>query len=155
MERPSRATTLILNNGAGPLHPGDFWRSLSRHSLRDVSKPRRHSTQPHPIQGCKQGAGPFSTLKGDIQTAPPSRSRVLDHIHTTRNVVKRNFPLRQNSSWPCLTRPSLLDHRVKPGDDVSACRHGRVKHGHDVRGLRRNDDGAVLAAKPLHSLTCQ
>src|SRR6185295_5927534 len=91
MERPSRATTLILNNGAGPLHPGDFWRSLSRHSLRDVSKPRRHSTQPHPIQGCKQGAGPFSTLKGDIQTAPPSRSRVMDHIHTTRNVVKKKI----------------------------------------------------------------
>src|SRR5829696_2094739 len=67
-------------DGARALHPGGFWRSLSRHSLRDVSKPRRPSTQPlvngSQSTACLQAPALSPHSKGDIRTAPPSRSRV-------------------------------------------------------------------------------
>src|SRR5829696_738305 len=70
----------VSRDGARALHPGDFWRSLSRHSLRDVSKPRRPSTQPlvngSQSTACLQAPALSPHSKGDIRTAPPSRSRV-------------------------------------------------------------------------------
>jgi hypothetical protein len=66
VERLSRsARALGFNSGARALHPGVFWRSLSPHSLRDVSKPRGHSTQP--LVDCSLSRTayrrrPFSTL---------------------------------------------------------------------------------------------
>src|SRR6185295_2716314 len=96
MERPSRATTLILNNGAGPLHPGGFWRSLSRHSLRDVSKPRRPSTQPLVNDSQSTTAyrhRPFLHTQGVIRTAPPSRSRVKNDYSILGMLSRRNIPL--------------------------------------------------------------
>src|ERR687898_3513078 len=73
------ANVWFSRDGARALHPGDFWRSLSRHSLRDVSKPRRHSTQPL-VNGSQSTTAyrhrPFLHTQGVIRTAPPSRSRV-------------------------------------------------------------------------------
>ena len=98
VERPLRGRLLTWVQGQalrGPLHPGVFWRSLSPHSLRDVSKPRGHSTQP--LVDCSlssvlhTGAGPVPHFKGDIRTAPPSRNRMTDEIHNNRNVVKRKI----------------------------------------------------------------
>src|SRR5829696_9073956 len=70
----------VSRDGARALHPGDFGRSLSRHSLRDVSKPRRPSTQPlvngSQSTACLQAPALSPHSKGDIRTAPPSRSRV-------------------------------------------------------------------------------
>ena len=92
---PSRgALTLVLTVVRGRSTPAIFRRSLSPHSLRDVSKPRGHSTQPlllQHVQDCIQAPALSPHSKGDIRTAPPSRSRVIDYIHTTRNVVKRKM----------------------------------------------------------------
>src|ERR671919_1976067 len=81
-------------DGARALHPGGFWRSLSRHSLRDVSKPRRHSTQPL-VNGSQSTTAyrhrPFLHTQGVIRTAPPSRSRVnrvlADKVRLSRKKV--------------------------------------------------------------------
>src|SRR5918995_4123492 len=78
-------------DGARALHPGGFWRSLSRHSLRDVSKPRRHSTQPL-VNGSQSTTAyrhrPFLHTQGVIRTAPPSRSRVNRVLATHHSAVK-------------------------------------------------------------------
>ena len=112
---PSRGANFSLIGERGRSTPAIFRRSLSPHSLRDVSKPRGHSTQPlllQHVQDCIQAPALSPHSKGDIRTAPPSRSRVTDYKHNNRNAVKRNsFSLRQNSSWPCLTRPSFFNER--------------------------------------------
>src|SRR5215217_6380957 len=70
--------------------PVIFWRSLSRHSLRDVSKPRRPSTQPL-VNGSQSTTAyrhrPYLHTQGVIRTAPPSRSRVKND-YSNRNDVK-------------------------------------------------------------------
>src|ERR671919_1203413 len=95
-------------DGARALHPGGFWRSLSRHSLRDVSKPRRHSTQPL-VNGSQSTTAyrhrPFLHTQGVIRTAPPSRSRVKNDYPLLGKLSRGKMRRSSNStSSPGLTR---------------------------------------------------
>src|SRR5918993_4424991 len=94
------------------LHPGDFGRSISRHSLRDVSKPRRHSTQPL-VNGSQSTTAyrhrPFLHTQGVIRTAPPSRSR-----------VKNDYPLLGMLSRESFSFSPF--HNVMRGLDPRICR---------------------------------
>src|ERR671911_2506101 len=112
----------VSRDGARALHPGDFGRSLSRHSLRDVSKPRRPSTQPlvngSQSTACLQAPALSPHSKGDIRTAPPSRSRVKNDYSLLGMLSRGKECHCMRSSWPCLTRPSPSeDSRVKPAND--------------------------------------
>src|ERR671919_1303082 len=82
-------------DGARALHPGGFWRSLSRHSLRDVSKPRRPSTQPL-VNGSQSTTAyrhrPYLHTQGVIRTAPPSRSRVKNGYQMIGMLSRESFP---------------------------------------------------------------
>ena len=93
---PSRGANFSLIGERGRSTPAIFRRSLSPHSLRDVSKPRGHSTQPlllQHVQDCIQAPALSPHSKGDIRTAPPSRSRVTDYKHNNRNAVKKDFEI--------------------------------------------------------------
>ena len=99
---PSRGANFSLIGERGRSTPAIFRRSLSPHSLRDVSKPRGHSTQPlllQHVQDCIQAPALSPHSKGDIRTAPPSRSRVTDYKHNNRNAVKRNITEDGDSSF--------------------------------------------------------
>src|ERR671910_272942 len=91
----SRGANVGVNrDGARALHPGDFWRSLSRHSLRDVSKPRRPSTQPLSTAASPRLAyrhRPFSTLKRRHPDSASFTEQGEECLLSTRNVVKQNF----------------------------------------------------------------
>src|SRR5687767_6199314 len=89
-------TFSLVEMGARAPHPGDFGRSLSRHSLRDVSKPRRPSTQPlvngSQSTACLQAPALSPHSKGDIRTAPPSRSRVKNDYSILGMLSRGNYP---------------------------------------------------------------
>src|SRR5829696_8640929 len=130
----------VSRDGARALHPGDFWRSLSRHSLRDVSKPRRPSTQPlvngSQSTACLQAPALSPHSKGDIRTAPPSRSRVKNDYPTIGMLSTGKFslsPCGEGRGVGCNLRKdptlSLLRSDIPPhkGEGKNT---RRIKSGH-------------------------
>src|SRR5687768_16338360 len=119
------ANVWFSRDGARALHPGDFGRSLSRHSLRDVSKPRRPSTQPlvngSQSTACLQAPALSPHSKGDIRTAPPSRSRVKND-YSILGMLSRGKQLHcmkivmavLDTATP--SEDSRVDPRIKSGD---------------------------------------
>src|SRR5829696_8205321 len=134
----------VSRDGARALHPGDFWRSLSRHSLRDVSKPRRPSTQPlvngSQSTACLQAPALSPHSKGDIRTAPPSRSRVKNDYPTIGMLSRGKFsppPCGEGRGVGCNLRkdPTLSSLRSDvPPHKGEGKKYPLVRSGNDVVG---------------------
>src|SRR5687768_15393779 len=140
------ANVWFSRDGARALHPGDFGRSLSRHSLRDVSKPRRPSTQPlvngSQSTACLQAPALSPHSKGDIRTAPPSRSRVKNDYSLLGMLSRGKFslsPCGEGQGWgatfakdPTLSSlcSDIPPHKGE-GKKYPLARDGRIKSGHD------------------------